>query len=324
VANPPLRRGGTKLDLSLPVRLARLSPGARLDLARAESSSAPATITLRIVGGTDQIVGTFAPATTIWGVLRKVEADARTAGQNDVNITERCAPSPDTDSGRLLYQMPAVRVANRELVKFDELKKTLEEIGLNGRELLTIRFLPTEIPYEDALMEIAGMSNDGTLETVSGQAPAMELAAGKPTVEKAEEDMIMPDTPAETSTAAAEPSSIQTTVVAESSTSTFQVPTVIVFRPSSSAVPTAAMLDVPDSAYDIGISELKKIKDSYHAAAQPQRLLSDKELTEKDATMRQEMEKIHTLKIRIRFPDSYISQQELDGSATGALRLRFL
>jgi len=212
--------------------------------------------------------------------------------------------------------MPAVRVANRELAKFDELKKTLEEMGLNGRELLTIRFLPTEIPYEDALMEIAGMSNDSTFETVSGQGSAMEPAAGKPTVEKVEEDVVMPNTPAETSTTAAEPSSIQTAVVAESSTSTSQVPKVTVFQPSSSAVPTAAMLDVPDSAYDIGIAELRKIKDSYHAAAQPQRLLSDRELAEKDAAMRQEIERIHALKIKVRFPDGYISQQELEGSAT--------
>ncbi|KAF8245341.1 hypothetical protein K440DRAFT_651668 [Wilcoxina mikolae CBS 423.85] len=321
-----LKRSGTKLDLSLPVRLTGLSPGAKLDLVQTASTSAAISVVLRTVDPVEQLSGSFPPTTNIWGILRSFEQDARNAGRSNVNITERCAPSPGAGSGRLLYQMPAVRVANRELSKFDELRTTLQDLGCSGRELLVLRFLPTEIPYEDALMEIAGFPTETAVETGSSTPPSepqkavekpsdvdtvMSETSQPPEVEESTQpanEATVPEPVERTSETPKPPASEEPALPVE--------PKIAVYQPSSSATPAAAAFDVPDSAFDIGIAELKKIKESYHIAAQPQRLLSDKEIAEKEAAYRQEMEKISVLRIKVRFPDGYTSQQELDGKCT--------
>lgn len=296
-----------KLDLSLPIRLTGLIAGAKLDLVQAAASgSAPISIVLRTVEPVDQLSGSFPPTISVWGILRKLEHDARLAGGSNVNITERCAPSPGAGSGRLLYQMPAVRVANKELAGFDELQKTLQDLGCSGRELLVLRFLPTEVPYEAALMEIAGFSDK-----------AAELAPPLPERPKTAEpppeggDALMADGPEPSQTtgtdqsvspplsdgpAVLEPTGEVDGLSAPSvppNPAALVEPKIAVFQPSSSTTPAAASFDVPDSAYNIGIAELKKIKENYHTAAQPQRLLSDREIAEKEAALRQEMEKIN-------------------------------
>ena len=301
------RRGGTKLDLSLPVRLTNFVPGTKLDLVQVSSSAAPkpVSIVLRTSDPVEQLSGTFPSATSIWGILRKLEADARATGNSKVNITERCAPSSGAGSGRLLYQMPAVRVANRELVKFDELKQTLEELGCSGRELLVLRFLPTEMPYEDALMEIAGVTKDlGPVE--SPEVPAAE-GAGSVVDAAKDEDLLMPEAPGIPKTAATAQDLPPVSMEPVESPSKSPEPSVVrepaglvepkisVFQPSLSTTPAAATFEVPAAAYDIGIAELKRIKENYHVASQPQRLLSDKELAEKEAIKRQEMEKIQVV-----------------------------
>jgi tether containing UBX domain for GLUT4 len=271
---------------------------------------APISVVLRTVDPVEQLSGSFLPTTSVWGILRSLEEDARNAGRSNVNITERCAPSPGAGSGRLLYQMPAVRVANRELGKFDELRTTLQELGCSARELLMLRFLATEIPYEDALMEIAGFSTEAAVVTES-VTPLSELKKAVET--SSDEDTVMSEpsqTPeveesAQSTNEATVPEPIGgTSEVSKPSTSeepTLPVepntaePKIAVYQPSSSATPAAAAFDVPDSAFEIGIAELKKIKENYHIAAQPQRLLSDKEIAEREAAFRQEMEKINVV-----------------------------
>ena len=317
LTNTTSRRNGVKLDLSLPVRLTGLIAGAKLDLVQAAaSSSAPVSIVLRTVEPVDQLSGSFPPTISVWDILRKFEYDARLAGRNNVNITERCAPSPGAGSGRLLYQMPAVRVANRELTRFDELRKTLQDLGCNGRELLVLRFLPTEIPYEAALMEIAGFSDQiettADIATLTGDdpPPSEPPKPVEPPPEGGDAVMDSPEPSQTTETDPGMPPSLSgRPVVLEptgdpslSNASAPSVPSepaapvepkIAVFQPSSSTTPAAASFDVPDSAYNIGIAELKKIKENYHTAAQPQRLLSDREIAEKEAVFKQEMEKIN-------------------------------
>jgi len=303
------------------VRLANFVPGTKLELVQVSTPpvAKPVTIVLRTVDSVEQLSGTFLSSTTILAILKKLEADARAAGGTKVNITERCAPSSEAGSGRLLYQMPAVRVANRELAKIQDLGQTLEELGCSGRELLVLRFLPTTIPYEDALMEIVKITKDVDLvETVkSPKVPAKEEV--KPTANATEdEDLLLPKTSDASKTPAIpETSDIPETANMSISTKPSEIagkspepsvaqepagavePKIAVYQPSSSTIPAAATFEVPDAAYDIGIAELKRIKQNYHLASQVQRLLSDKELAEKEAIKQQELEKIQSVSVRL-------------------------
>ncbi|KAA8905573.1 GLUT4 regulating protein TUG-domain-containing protein [Sphaerosporella brunnea] len=316
-----LKRGATKLDLALPFRLSSLAAGAKLDLVQTSSASVnPISIVLRTVDPVSQLSGTFAPSTSIWGILLKFEVDAKAAGNQAINITERCAPSGNQGQGRLLYVMPVVRVANRELASFAELKKTLGELGCGARELLMLRFVGTEMPYEDALMEIAGMSKE--LETITPASSDCNTPESDEKQEVEKQDVVMEDTPpAEQQQQQAAPSEAETAPTEAPQLEPepepeIAAPKIAVYQPSTSATPAAASFEVPDAAYEVGIAQLQRIKESYHTASLPQRLLSDKELAEKEAATRQEMEKINLLKIKVRYPDGYLSQQELDGKAT--------
>jgi tether containing UBX domain for GLUT4 len=311
------------------VRLSGLAAGAKLELIRTSSapSQKPISVVLRTVDPVSQLSGTFLPSTSIWGILRKLEADARAAGNATANITERCAPSGNHGQGRLLYVMPAVRVVNRELASFAELRKTLQELGCGARELLVLRFVQTEMPYEDALMEIAGLSKEAEA-AVEADCPTPEEKKSEEPEGKAEEskeDTVMTEgegsaveEPQQTSPAnetIAKTPAETTSEAAPAGPSTSE-PKIAVYQPSTSSKPAAADFEVPESAYEVGIAQLQKMKESYHTMSLPQRLPSDKELAEKEAIMRSEMEKINTLKIKVRYPDGYISQQELDGKAT--------
>lgn len=278
------------------MRLSGLAPGAKLELVKSSSSSAAINVVLRTVDPVEQLSGVFPPNTSVWSILRKFEQDAKAAGRGNVNITERCLPSAaGNGSGRLLYQMPAVRVANRELANFDELRKSLEDLGCSGRELLVLRFLPTEVPYEDALMEIAG----APVHHSGAETQKVDLAETAPATEDVEMSNTSdtPGGPAESaeSTESRDAPSDETAPSLPEEPAVPDVPKFAVYQPSSSQVPAAAALEVPDSAYDIGISDLKRIKQNYHNASLPQRLPSNKEIEEKEAILRQEMEKINTV-----------------------------
>jgi tether containing UBX domain for GLUT4 len=266
----------------------------------------------------EQLSDTFVPTTSIWEILRKFEKKVSTKGQTDFNITERCSPTvSNPGSGRLLYQMPAVRVANRELASFDELRKTLEDLGCHGRELLVLRYLPTEMPFEDALMQIASFSGEGAGEE---EQPEEEEKTAEVTAEEVErvgssepQTSHPPATGPQTTTEIPQDTQIarasKTTLVKPIKKTIMPLqpetqgdgdldlvePKIEIYQPSSSAKPAAASFEVPDSAYDITIADLKRIKESYHTAGMPQRLLSDSELEEKQAMARKEMEKINTV-----------------------------
>jgi tether containing UBX domain for GLUT4 len=140
---------------------------------------------------------------------------------------------------------------------------------------------------------------------------------------KASEDVDMPDTPtpAPGDTGPAESGPQSHTDGTESSKDPvgekLQQHGVIVFQPPETTTVAAAGFEIPDSDYEVGINELKRIKENYHKEAQPKRLLSDKEIEEKEASARAQMESINSVKIKVRYPDSFTSDQNLDGKSTG-------
>ncbi|RPB12888.1 hypothetical protein P167DRAFT_535609, partial [Morchella conica CCBAS932] len=72
-------------------------------------------------------------------------------------------------------------------------------------------------------------------------------------------------------------------------------PTVSVYRPSDSQTLAAAQINVPETAYEIGINEAKIIQSHLKKAAIGRRLPSDKEIEEKEAAALAVVEKVQTV-----------------------------
>lgn len=262
-------------------------------------------------GSTVELTDKFVSSDTIWGILRRFEK------KNKLNFTERYASSATQGAGRLLYEMPAVRVVNRELVSFMELQQSLISLGVrDGKLLVVLRWKSTTIPYEEALEEVAKISPKEqedlmVFEEASGSGPA---AVEEKPVEGT--DVVMDDTPAA-------PVAVETEAVLDNAGEGSSVleaeaggdgqsglaaevdpdkPIVSVYKPSESATPAAAQIDVPENAYDIGINEAKIIQHHLKKAAIGRRLPSDKEIEEKEAAAIAAVEKVQTVGCFIPIP----------------------
>lgn len=184
---------------------------------------------------------------------------------------------------------------------FEELGKTLQELGASPRELLVLRFLKTEIPFEEAVEKIGRLASGDNLSNEVTTA----MSSGEAVDTKAEEDVEMSDAltadpvppPAEGDSEQASHSqsparSPQPNATVSPPPSEPAAPKVSVYQPSKSAQLAAASVNVPEEAYEVGIEDVKRMRAKYHELAQPQRLPSDKEIEEKNAALREEMEKV--------------------------------
>lgn len=216
--------------------------------------------------------------------------------------------------------MPAVRVVNKELVTFIELQQSLISLGVReGRLLVVLRFKSTDIPYEEALEEIAKFSPKKQEEDLlvpeeeasgSGSSTAAAAVVGEKLPDDNEDtDIAMEGVPPSLAMEETEPgssnlgegsSSQEAEVVGDGQSDSKatvdpEKPTVSVYRPSESSTPAAAQIDVPETAYDIGISEAKIIQQHLKKAAIGRRLPSDKEIEEKEAAAIAVVEKVQTV-----------------------------
>lgn len=277
-----------------------------------KNTNSPITVVLRVQdnGPTSELSDTFISSDTIWKILRKFETKNK-----GLNITEKYASSSTQGSGRLLYQMPAVRVVNKELVTFAELQQSLVSLGVReGKLLVVLRFKSTDMPYEEALEEIAKFSpkelEDLLVfeEEASGSAPA--FTGEKLLGDSENADVAMEGTPPlppateETELGSSSPGEGPSSLGAGAggdgqSDSKAAIdpekPIVSVYRPSESSTLAATQINVPETAYDIGISEAKIIQQHLKKAAIGRRLPSDKEIEEKETAAIAAVEKVQTV-----------------------------
>ncbi|PUU75313.1 GLUT4 regulating protein TUG-domain-containing protein [Tuber borchii] len=326
--NFALKKGNAILDLSLQIRLTNLSPGAKLDLVPAKNRDAPITIVLRTqeAGGepVQESTGTFTASSTIWEIMRKLEAESSPTNNAAINITERAAPSGTSGSGRLHYVMPVARVMNREVSGFSELQQTLSDFGIrSGRQLVTLRYKETDIPFEVALEEIAGFSPPKKKAAETGIQGAGESSKGVEEEKREADEELMIDAPG--GSAKQEDTGGNKAVEVDkpmegsvdaleteggpSESSDSNKPVVSVFRPSQSDTLAATQINVPDKAYEVGITEAKLIQANIKKETIGKRLPSDREIEEKKAAVLAEAEKVERVVIKVRLPDGYTSEQ---------------
>ncbi|PWW76245.1 hypothetical protein C7212DRAFT_352290 [Tuber magnatum] len=327
--NFALKKGNTTLDLSLQIRLTNLSPGAKLDLVPAKNRGAPITIVLRAQEADgkpiQEFTDTFTASSTIWEIMRKLEAKGSLTNNSTINITERAAPSGTSGSGRLHYVMPVARVMNREVSGFRELQQTLSDFGIrSGRQLVTLRYKETDIPFEVALDEIAGFSTPKEKAAEVGVQDGGESSKGaEGEKRKAEGDLMMFDAPADSAKQedTGKNNAMEVDKPMEGSVDMLETkgdpsespdankPVVSVFRPSQSNTLAATQIDIPDKAYEVGITEAKRIQANIKKETIGKRLPSDREIQERKAAMLAEAEKVERVVIKVRFPDGYASEQ---------------
>ncbi|KAJ1984984.1 Transcription factor spt8 [Dimargaris verticillata] len=299
-----LRYQRKPLDLSLSVRFANLPAGAKLELVRQAPSPQTAgtiRVALQLDNGS-RIVGQGSAQTPIWELLASFD-QAHSLGllrhptASDNPLPDETQPSGVTNS----LSAPTVVIMNKELTSVDQLKATsLQALGItSGSAVIKVFFrhgstaLPVASPNDQGTRNQTGIASSGLLHVPSSVIPPNSDASPK------REQPNAPDSSA----------SRQVQVFAPTETHT---------------VPEAALLDLPDSYYQLSSAELrvaldaqKRVRQSTESQGFKTRAVREKE---QETKQRQHPE----TKIRFRFPDRTQLQATFRSSEPVAALYAFL
>lgn len=240
-------------------------------------------------------------------MLRKFEAGVAGSGALR-NLTARGVPATTADgaSGRLYYEIPVLRVLEREISTFEDLQKSLAQLGFNGGNvLMRLGFRRTEEPIEEAMLKIGEYfksSGEDIPAPPTAQAPALETVAEQSN--ETPQDSVVPAkiNPSDESTA---PTTQDTPVPAaptDQPTSASGRP-ITVFSPSSDTTPLSAQMPYNEQDYVPSIEHAKAHQRQLNQSSRPQRLPTDAEIAAKAAAEEKRRAEIHEVDIKVRFPD---------------------
>ncbi|KAI7503948.1 hypothetical protein KC347_g8459 [Hortaea werneckii] len=331
-------QNGKTVDLSQPFRLSGLTAGAKLQLTQASRSTGVVNLALQlpdsIEGGGRRVSDKFPSTTSLWLVLRKYEDGVAGSGQR-LNLTQRGVPSSESGAGRMMYEQPCLQIMGRTLETFEDLQKTLAQVGLNsGSVLMRLSFKRGEQPLEEAMQEISKYfvsaqsalpTNDGSADRSVPNADAenaaapLEGAAGKepnedvpmtegPTAPVVENDVLASssETPAQASSEPAQQQPSNT------------INGISVYRPPSSGTPAAAQMADDPTGFEPSIDQAKAHQAAIARNTRNQRLLSDKELEEQETAKRERLTTVQSVQVRVRYPDQSMIETTCAASETGA------
>jgi len=273
----------------------------------------------------------FPSNTTLWLLLRAFES---TEGKN-FNFTQRGIAQTESGSsgaGRILYEMPVVNVAGREISSINALQKTIAQLGFNsGRCLIRLAFRKIDKPLEEAMSEIGQYFKTTDTDTDTG--PTTSTGAAETTFES---DTKMADhlpesapIPGPTPPPAPQDSSKNqvTLISAPSSSNTIIGPgdrPISVYAPPSSDTPRAALLPHNEKDYEPTITHMKRHHDRLKENSMNKRLLSDAEeqkLAEEKAAKQSTIKK---LSIKVMFPDQTSIHAPFTDADTGLSLYEFV
>ncbi|KAF3152902.1 hypothetical protein TWF569_002721 [Orbilia oligospora] len=325
-----LRHGKNIVDLTLPFRLSRLGPGAKLDLIRREGGKAGSVITVAlqfIDNSIPRMIEKFPSSATIWEILKKFEDNSG----GKLMLTERAVPDgTQQGAGRLYYEMPTIHIVSRELASLDDLKKSLAALGFtSGTALLRIKFTQTTIPFEEAILQFADLN--AKPDTAEGSSSASASTSALTPAEPSTSEPVSEDLTPESSTPATSTPLIDTETyplptfpdqIAPPETSNTQIEPVhrentdvgpnnrelSVFNPGNSTVPSAAVVNIDEKEYDMSINQARQYQAQLKAATINKRLLTEaqkQKLADEEKARRLAVDKVD---IRVRFPEGSIIQ----------------
>ncbi|EMR10932.1 hypothetical protein PNEG_01078 [Pneumocystis murina B123] len=151
-----LKYGSNILDLSLPVRLARLPAGAKLTLVKQKYIEQDIKVALQVVDQEKRLIMSFPADTTLWEILCYFEQTT----DPPINITKRSVTAKFKNQVNEYYETPIVRIISKEFNGPEVLQKiTLASQGIvNGSVVLQVKFEKTQ-KYFNEMMALHPQKN---------------------------------------------------------------------------------------------------------------------------------------------------------------------
>ncbi|KAL1965645.1 hypothetical protein VTN77DRAFT_5322 [Rasamsonia byssochlamydoides] len=327
-----LKYQSKQLDLSLSVRLAGLSSGAKLELVQLSRSPSVVNVALQLPEAEAQgapngrLMDKFPSTTTLWQVLRKFEAGVAGNGTTR-NLTGRGGPatdSGDAGAGRLYYQTPVIRAMGRELSSFEDLQKSLAQLGFNsGNVLLRLSFRTTREPLEEAkakITEYFKAFEDQTSPAAAENVAPEQTALAQPTEQISQ--IVSSTQPAPVSIESSEPSQLAPSETSASPSVSSRP--VTVYRPPTSTTPLSALADHNEEDYVPTIEHAKSHQERLSRLSRNTRLMSDAEIAEKAAAEQEKLAGIKEVEVKIRFPEQSQVVAKFGQLDTGATLYNFV
>ncbi|RLM01033.1 hypothetical protein CFD26_108748 [Aspergillus turcosus] len=340
-----LKYKSKQLDLSLVFRLSGLTSGAKLELVQLSRSPSIVTVALQLPEAeargvpNGRLLDKFPSTTTLWLVLRKFEAGVAGGGPTR-NFTGRGVPVPSAGnegSGRLFYETPVVQVMGRELSTFEDLQKSLAQLGFNsGNVLVRLSFRRTEEPLEVAMVKIQDY-----FKTFEDAAPKPQEAPAAPAQPETVTEPSQPlqqvpsaehADPMGTAAAAPTPSAQVPQPVSHPPISSTEPSGVIepssrpvtVFSAPSNTTPQAAQMTYNEDDYIPSVDQAQAHQRRLNAASRPVRLPTDAEIAAKAAEEEEKRAAIREVDVKVRLPDQSQIVSKFGRQDTGATLYSFV
>lgn len=290
-----------------------------------------------IPGG--RLTDKFRSDTTLWKMLRHFEVKGAPSGRT-LNFTDRGVPQTSNGtqagSGQLYYEMPVLRIMNREVSTLADFQKTLSQLGLDaGSQMIQLSFRSTEQTLGDAMNEIsqffreeeeiqktanepapAPESSAAAVPTPAGSADNMEAEATQPQdLQKSGNDEVPQETP---TTHPADRAGDTMVVDEPEATSRDVLNPVGIFSAPTSATPVAASIDLPDHYYTPTIAHAQAHQQKLLESAVNKRLKSDAEIEAQARAEEAKIAAVKTITVKVRFPDQTSAHWKFGPDDTGA------
>ncbi|KAL6692520.1 GLUT4 regulating protein TUG domain-containing protein [Trichoderma pleuroticola] len=343
-----LKHKQKQVDLSVPFRTSGLIAGAKLELVLKSKTPSAVQIALQIPqpeakeipGG--RLIKKFPSDLSIWQVMRQFESGEASAGKN-INITARgVAQTVDTKNsgaGQLYYETPVLNIMGRELGSFADFQKTLSQLGHNsGNVLIRLTFRRTEQTLYEAMEQIGVFfKEEAKKKEEEKESAASGAPEDTPKDPSADEDVPMAEAPAEPVSNTAEareadhaapqatqdssslqPDAHQTLPEVNTSDPQSRLQPVNVFLAPTNSTPAAALVPAEDSDFTPTVAHAQLHQARLLESSRNKRLLSDREIEEKEAAEQAKIDAVKSVLIKVRFPDNTSSDWEIGPSDTGA------
>lgn len=311
-----------------------LTAGAKLELVAKSKTTSVVKLALKLPDNS-RLMDSFRSDTTLWKMLRHFETKGGPSGKA-LNFTDRGVPQTNNGqsagSGQLFYEMPVLRIMNREISTLSDFQKTLDQLSLTGSQLIELSFKATDKTLSDAMQEISQFFKDEEAAEAKEKEPV-----SKPTVPSTAEAPSVPSTSAAVPPTEATTNSSQGTTQEETPSTTKPVDSedtmdvdsspevphdplkpVGIFSAPTNNTPAAASIDVPDSVYMPTIAHAQAHQQKLLESAVNRRLKSDAELEAEARAEEAKVAAVKTVSVKVRFPDETSAEWVFGPDDTGA------
>lgn len=322
-------------------RVTGLPAGAKLELVSKSKTTSVVNIALRLPEAdakdipNGRLMDKFRSDTTLWKMLRHFEVKGAPSGRT-LNFTDRGVPQTSnglqTGSGQLYYEMPVLRIMNREISTLADFQKTLSHLGLDsGSQMIQLSFKSTNQSLNDAMQQISQFFQEAEVAGAKEKAaPEPAPGAERPTPAPApapepSTTAMAGDGPRDGNTVEKERPTEPTDGTADAmdidepaATPRDVLKPVNVFSAPTSETIAAASIDLPESYYTPTVAHAQAHQQKLQESAVNRRLKSDAELEAAARAEEAKIANVKTIEVKVRFPDQTSAQWVFTPEDTGA------